>query len=65
MFRKCILHFVPDDVQQESAHSCSRQAIYGMLEEPAELLTVEEIKRVHEWSDGFNLLMCLYRGCFR
>ena len=49
MFCKCILHFVPDDVQQESAHSCSRpirQAIYGMLEEPAESLTVEEITRV-------------------
>ena len=49
MFRKCILHFVPDDVQQESAHTCSRpirQAIYGMLEEPAESLTVEEITRV-------------------
>ena len=49
MFRKCILHFVPDDIQQESAHTCSRpirQAIYGMLEEPAESLTVEEITRV-------------------
>ena len=49
MIHKCILDFVPDDVQQESAHTCSRpirQAIYGMLEEPAESLTVEEITRV-------------------
>ena len=49
LFHKYILDFVPDDVQQESAHTCSRpirQAIYGMLEEPAESLTVEEITRV-------------------
>ena len=49
MYHKYILDFVPDDVQQESAHTCSRpirQFIYGMLEEPVESLTVEEIIRV-------------------
>ena len=49
MYHKYILDFVPDDVQQESAHTCScpiHQAIYGMLEEPAESLTVEEFTRV-------------------